>query len=127
MKKLLTLALSLLLVLPALGSEDDRALVSAALSSPSLKAPADSSAHPAWDLVRHQVSGSCKFETECIDFLPAAVKAYGPLRGFFSYLDRVTRCSRIGTASYPSSLKTRQGRIREDETAYRRRRPDAKP
>ena len=127
MKILLTLALSLLLVLPALGSEDDRALVSAALSSPSLKAHADSSTHPAWDLVRHQVSGSCKFEMECIDFLPAAVRAHGPLRGFFSYLDRVTRCSRIGTASYPASLKTKQGRIREDETAYRRRRADAKP
>lgn len=125
MKRLLTIVLLLFAFLPAFSQGGgDRALVSEALAV-GRKAPSDSSAHPAWDLVRHQISGSCKFETECIDFLPAAVKAYGPVRGFFSYLDRVTRCSRVGTASYPASLKTRQGRIREDERAYRRRRKDA--
>ena len=123
MKRLLTL-LILSFAIPAAGAEDDRSLVEAALSAPAV-AYSDSSSHPAWHFVRHQISGSCKFETECIDFLPAAVKAYGPVRGFFSYLDRVTRCSRVGTASYPASLKTRQGRIREDERAYRRRRKDA--
>ena len=126
MKRLLTLAI-LVLALPAAGAEDDKALVEAALSAPVVEHSPDSSAHAAWDMVRHQISGSCKFEMECIDFLPAAVRAHGPLRGFFSYLDRVTRCSRVGTASYPASLKTKQGRIREDETAYRRRRADAKP
>lgn len=125
MKLLLTL-LILSFAIPAAGAEDDRSLVEAALSAPAAE-HSDSSSHPAWHFVRHQISGSCKFEMECIDFLPAAVRAHGPLRGFFSYLDRLTRCSRIGTASYPASLKTSQGRIREDETAYRRRRTDAKP
>ena len=125
MRRLLTLAI-LVLALHAAGAEDDRSVVEAALSAPAV-GYSDSSSHPVWRFVRHQISGSCKFEMECIDFLPAAVRAHGPLRGFFSYLDRVTRCSRIGTASYPASLKTSQGRIREDETAYRRRRADAKP
>lgn len=126
MKRLLTIVLLLFAVLPAFSQEDgDRALVSEALAA-RRQAPADSSSHRVWDLVRHQISGSCKFEQECIDFLPAAVNAYGPIRGFFSYLDRVTRCSRVGTASYPASLKTGKGRIREDETAYRRRRSDEK-
>lgn len=126
MRRLLTIVLLLFAFLPAFSQGGgDRALVSEALAAGS-RASADSSAHPAWDLVRHQISGSCKFEQECIDFLPAAVKAYGPIRGFFSYLDRVTRCSRVGTASYPAALKTPKGRIPEDETAYRRRRIDEK-
>lgn len=124
MRRVLPFLIALLLCIPALGQSSDRQLVEESLSAP--VASRDTSSHRFWHLLRHQISGSCKFETECIDFYPQAVHQLGPVRGTLAYFDRVTRCSRVGTASYPQQMKTRRGRIREDAEAYRRRRGNAK-
>lgn len=67
--------------------------------------------------VNRQITGECYFEPECNQFVGQAVKEFGVVRGLIITTDRLTRCSRIGTASGHHFSK--DGRIHEGTEAYR--------
>ena len=114
---LLTLLLLAAVPAPAQG-RTDRELVQQALEQQ--PAQKDTSKHKFYHLIRHQMRGRCYYEPECVDFFPQAVKDLGPVRGTLSTLDRLTRCTYLGTAAFP--LKGVDGKVHEGTQAYRRRR-----
>ena len=113
---LLTLLLLAAVPAPAQG-RTDRELVRQALEKQPAKATSE---HKIYHLIRQQMRGRCYYEPECVDFFPQAVKDLGPVRGTLSTLDRLTRCTYIGTAAVP--LKGADGKVHEGTQAYRRRR-----
>ena len=116
--RLCLLTLLLLAAVPAAAQgRTDRELVQQALEKQPAK---DTSEHKIYHLIRHQMRGRCYYEPECVDFFPQAVKDLGPVRGTLSTLDRLTRCTYIGTAAFP--LKGADGKVNEGTQAYRRRR-----
>ena len=116
--RLCLLTLLLLAAVPAAAQgRTDRELVQQALEKQPAK---DTSEHKIYHLIRHQMRGRCYYEPECVDFFPQAVKDLGPVRGTLSTLDRLTRCTYIGTAAFP--LKGADGKVHEGTQAYRRRR-----
>lgn len=68
-------------------------------------------------LVNRQLTGECWFEPECYLFVKQAVKEFGFIPGLIITTDRLTRCSRIGTASRHGFGE--DGRIHEGTEAYR--------
>lgn len=70
--------------------------------------------------VSRQLTGECYFEPECYIFVKQAVKEFGIIPGLLITTDRLTRCSRIGTAQHHHFSE--DGRIREGVEAYRIRR-----
>ena len=120
MRKACLIAMLLLAAVSAYG-RTDRELVRSAMEQ---TAPKDTSAHKLYHLIRHQMRGQCYYAPECVDFFPQAVRDLGPIRGTLSTLDRLTRCTYIGTASFPRELKGKDGRVHEGTEAYRRRRKE---
>ncbi|MDO5442410.1 MAG: membrane protein insertion efficiency factor YidD [Bacteroidia bacterium] len=68
-------------------------------------------------LVNRQLTGECWFEPECYIFVKQAVKEFGLIPGLVITTDRLTRCSKIGTAS--GHHFSDDGRIHEGVEAYR--------
>lgn len=121
MRARLTIACLLVFTFPLYSQTSDRDLVEKALAEASLS-PKDTSSHRLYHLLRNQMRGTCYYEPECVEFFPQAVRDLGPVRGTLSTLDRLTRCTYIGTATFPAALKGRDGKIHEGTEAYRRRR-----
>lgn len=68
-------------------------------------------------LIGRQLTGECWFEPECYIFVGQAVKEFGLVPGLIITSDRLTRCSKIGTASHHHFSD--DGRIHEGTEAYR--------
>lgn len=129
MKKTLTLLVSVLLCSYAMAQTSDIGLlrevsfedslyVEAALDSLSFLERAAVS-------VNRQITGECYFQPECYQFVGQAVKDLGILPGLIVTTDRLTRCSRIGTASHHHFSE--DGKIHEGTEAYRfKKRRDVK-
>lgn len=122
MRKACLIAMLLSASLAAYG-QTDRELVQKALEEAQIERQ-DTTKHKLYHLIRHQMRGQCYYSPECVDFFPQAVRDLGPIRGTLSTLDRLTRCTYIGTATFPRELKGRDGRIHEGTEAYRRRRKE---
>lgn len=121
MKKGALIAFLLLFTIPLFAQTNDRDLVEKALAE--AQSPGrDTVNHKLYRLFRAQMRGQCYYEPECVEFFPQALRDLGPVRGFMSMLDRMTRDTFIGTASFPAELKGRDGKIHEGTDAYRRRR-----
>ena len=120
MRKACLIATLLLAAVSAYG-QTDRELVQQALEQ---TAPKDTSKHKLYHLIRHQMRGQCYYAPECVEFFPQAIRDLGPIRGTLSTLDRLTRDTYIGTATFPKELKGKDGRIHEGTKAYRRRRKE---
>ena len=120
MRKACLIAMLLSAAVAAYG-QSDRELVQGAMEQTALK---DTSSHKLYHLIRHQMRGQCYYAPQCVDFFPQAVRDLGPIRGTLSTLDRLTRCTYIGTATFPRELKGKDGRIHEGPQAYRRRRKE---
>ena len=120
MRKACLIAMLLSAAVAAYG-QTDRELVLNAIGQ---TAPGDTASHKLYHLIRHQMRGQCYYAPECVDFFPQAVRDFGPIRGTLSTLDRLTRCTYIGTATFPRELKGKDGRIHEGTEAYRRRRKE---
>ena len=103
--------------------QTDRELVQKALEEAQIERQ-DTTKHKLYHLIRHQMRGQCYYSPECVDFFPQAASDLGPIRGTLSTLDRLTRCTYIGTATFPRELKGKDGRIHEGTEAYRRRRKE---
>lgn len=69
--------------------------------------------------LNRQLTGECWYEPECYLFVGQAVKEFGILPGLIITTDRLTRCSRIGTASGHHFSK--DGKVHEGVEAYRAR------
>lgn len=67
--------------------------------------------------VNRQLTGECWYEPECYLFVGQAIKEFGILPGLVITTDRLTRCSRIGTASRHHFSD--DGKIHEGVEAYR--------
>ena len=111
----------LLMAAVAAYGQTDRELVQKALEVTPAK---DTTKHKLYHLFRNQMRGQCYYAPECVEFFPQAVRDLGPIRGTFSTLDRLTRDTYIGTATFPKALKGSDGRIHEGTKAYRRRRKE---
>ena len=120
MRKACLIAMLLTAAVSAYG-QTDRELVQNVLGQ---TVPKDSSKHKLYHLFRNQMRGQCYYSPECVEFFPQAVRDLGPVRGTLSTLDRLTRDTFIGTASFPQTLKGKDGRIHEGTQAYRRRRKE---
>ena len=120
MRKACLIAMLLSAAVTAYG-QTDRELVQKAIGQAQIERK-DTTDHKLYHLLRHQMRGQCYYAPECVDFFPQAVKDLGPIRGTLSTLDRLTRCTYIGTATFPRELKGKDGRIHEGTEAYRRRR-----
>lgn len=68
-------------------------------------------------LINRQLTGECWFEPECYIFVKQAIKEFGVIPGLIITTDRLTRCSRVGTAS--GHHFSEDGRIHEGVEAYR--------
>jgi len=110
----------LLFSLPSFSQTSDRELVQQALEDASAPKK-DTTSHKVYHLFRHQMRGVCYYEPECVEFFPQAVKDLGFGRAVLSTTDRLTRCTYIGTASFPQGMKGQDGKIHEGTKAYRRR------
>ncbi|MBO4465389.1 MAG: membrane protein insertion efficiency factor YidD [Bacteroidales bacterium] len=122
MRKACLIALLLSAAVAAYG-QADRDLVQKALEQAQIERK-DTSKHKLYHLFRDQMRGQCYYAPECVEFFPQAVKELGPIRGTLSTLDRLTRCTYIGTATFPRELRGKDGRIHEGTEAYRRRRKE---
>lgn len=108
---------------PLFAQTNDRDLVEKALAE--AQSPGrDTSSHKLYHLFRDQMRGQCYYEPECVEFFPQAVHELGFLRACFSMLDRMTRDTYIGTATFPRELRDKEGKIHENSKAYRRRRKE---
>ena len=122
MRKVCLIALLLTAAVTAYG-QTDRELVQKALEEAQIERK-DTTKHKLYHLIRHQMRGQCYYAPECVEFFPQAVRDLGPIRGTLSTLDRLTRCTYIGTATFPRELKGKDGRVHEGTEAYRRRRKE---
>lgn len=73
--------------------------------------------------MNRQLTGECYFEPECHEFVIQAIKEFGFLPGLIITTDRLTRCSRIGTAAHHHFSE--DGLIHEGTEAYRPKRRKA--
>lgn len=67
--------------------------------------------------LNRQLTGECWYEPECYLFVGQAVKEFGLIPGLIITTDRLTRCSRIGTASRHHFSE--DGKVHEGVEAYR--------
>lgn len=75
--------------------------------------------HRFYHFVRNQLRGRCRYYPECVEFFRQAWHELGPFESVLATADRLTRCSQIGTVSYPQALKGRDGLIHEGVEAYK--------
>ncbi len=108
---------------PLFAQTTDRDLVEKALED-AQTAPKAPGKHKLYHLFRGQLRGQCYYAPECVDYFPQAVHDLGFIRASLSMLDRMTRDTYIGTATFPRELRGKDGKIHEGTEAYRRRRSE---
>lgn len=123
MKRSLILLISLFVSAGALAQTSDRQLIreSFFVDSTYVETVPDSlsAIGRAAVAINRQITGECYFEPECYIFVRQAVKEFGLIPGLVITTDRLTRCSRVGTASRHHFSE--DGKIHEGTEAYRTR------
>lgn len=69
--------------------------------------------------ISSQIGANCIFEITCSQFSRQLSEEYGPLKGFFLSLDRISRCSKLSwMETFPFRINS-DGKVCDDVEYYR--------